>query len=229
MDGFERHSKFPQVVGAIDGCHIAVKAPNENAQDYINRKGFFSITLQGLVDCNYLFRDILVGWPGKCHDARIFKNSPLYQQCVSGNLFPQSLSRNISGRLVSPLIIGDSAYAIENWLMKPYSDTGAITNDQTYFNNCLSKARVVVENGFGRLKGRFRCLSKQLETNVENSCVIISACCILHNFCEAREQTFRDDWIENIDTVGVPSERSNSREGNDIRKCIKDYLWNNNA
>ena len=49
---------FPQVVGALDVCHIAILAPNENPADYVNRKGFYSIILQGLVDSDYLFRDM---------------------------------------------------------------------------------------------------------------------------------------------------------------------------
>ena len=57
---------FPQVVGAIDGCHIAILAPNETPEDYVNRKVFYSIILQLLVDSKYLFRDVYVGlaWEG---------------------------------------------------------------------------------------------------------------------------------------------------------------------
>ena len=52
---------FPQVVGAVDECPVAILAPNENPEDYVNRKGFYSIILQGLVDSSYLFRDVYVG------------------------------------------------------------------------------------------------------------------------------------------------------------------------
>lgn len=38
---------FPGVIGAIDGCHIEMKQPPGNANDYYNRKGTHSIILQG--------------------------------------------------------------------------------------------------------------------------------------------------------------------------------------
>lgn len=52
------------------------------------------------------------------------------------------------------------------------------------FNYKLSSVRLTVENAFGRLKGarRWRCL-KRLESDVNNVPVIITAACILHNFC----------------------------------------------
>ena len=74
---FFNRAGFPQVVGALDRCHVAILAPNENPADYINRKGFYSVILQALVNIDYLFRDVYVGWPGKVHDSRVFKNSPL--------------------------------------------------------------------------------------------------------------------------------------------------------
>ena len=98
MAEFEEISGFPQAVGAIDGCHIRIKAPNENPEDYVNRKDYHSIVLQGLVDSKYLFRDIFAGWTGKSHDARIFKNSPLFKECQNRTFLPINLSREICGK-----------------------------------------------------------------------------------------------------------------------------------
>ena len=36
--------------------------------------------IQGLVDANYHFLDICVGWPGSLHDARVFVHSSLYKK-----------------------------------------------------------------------------------------------------------------------------------------------------
>ena len=160
------------IVGAVDGCHLPISPPSNCREDYINRKQFYSIILQGLVDSDYFFRDIHVGWPGRVHDARVFKNSPLYDACCAQSFLPCNLGKRVSGVVVPPLIIGDSAYGLSNFLMHPFVDRGHLTQSQIEFNSRLSKTRVVVENGFGRLKGRFRCLAKRMEVSVPNCCVI---------------------------------------------------------
>ena len=72
-----------QCAGAIDGSHIPVRAPTLNHTDYYNRKGWYSIIIQAVVDHNYIFRDVCIGWPGSVHDARVFANSALYQKATS--------------------------------------------------------------------------------------------------------------------------------------------------
>ncbi|XP_073164825.1 probable tubulin polyglutamylase TTLL9 isoform X6 [Lepidochelys kempii] len=87
VDGFAAMG-FPNCGGAIDGTHIPILAPEHQAGEYINRKGYFSIVLQALVDHTGRFTNINVGWPGKVHDARIFRNSGLFQKLQEGTLFP---------------------------------------------------------------------------------------------------------------------------------------------
>lgn len=88
VEGFEACWGFPQVAGAIDGTHIPIIRPDESASDYYNRKGYYSIIMQSMVDFRGLFMDVYIGWPGKVHDARVFVNSSLYQRGRSSTLFP---------------------------------------------------------------------------------------------------------------------------------------------
>lgn len=37
MGEFEEEYGIPQIVGAIDGCHIEINAPPDNHDDYFNR------------------------------------------------------------------------------------------------------------------------------------------------------------------------------------------------
>ena len=48
---------FPQCFGAIDSSHIPIKAPDDFHADYYNRKGWYSIILQAIVDS---FTDLLI-------------------------------------------------------------------------------------------------------------------------------------------------------------------------
>jgi len=55
VDAFEEQYKFPQIVGAIEGCNIEINTPPENKEDYFNRKQYYSINLQGIVNPEYFF------------------------------------------------------------------------------------------------------------------------------------------------------------------------------
>ena len=99
---------FPQCFGAIDGSHIPIIAPSTDPLDYYNRKGFHSIVLQALVDHEYKFMNIFVGWPRSCHDARILANPSLFAKAEEGSLLPTT-TENISGVAVPVVILGDSA------------------------------------------------------------------------------------------------------------------------
>ena len=67
---YENKWGFPMCAGCNDGTHIPLLSPNENHKDYVNRKGFHSIQMQAVVDSRYLFRDVVVGWPGSLRSRR---------------------------------------------------------------------------------------------------------------------------------------------------------------
>ncbi|KAJ8910412.1 hypothetical protein NQ315_002864 [Exocentrus adspersus] len=46
------------VIGYIDGSHIEISKPKENQESYYNRKGYHSLLLQSIVNCNKKFIDV---------------------------------------------------------------------------------------------------------------------------------------------------------------------------
>ena len=175
--GFKRIGSIPNVIGAIDGSHIPIKAPHLFSVDYFNRKGFYSIVLQAVVDYKKKFLDIYVGWPGSTHDSRVLINSRLYNKFNNqNNLLPNYFNNKY--------ILGDGGYPNLSWLIVPYKDIGrGLTQQQTYFNLKHFQTRIKVEQAFGLLKGRWRCLLQNLEISFEIVSYIITA---FHNICKER-------------------------------------------
>ena len=230
VEGFSARWGFPQAAGAIDGTHIPILRPKgDSGADYYNRKGFYSIVMQAVVDFRGYFMDIYLGWPGKVHDARIFANSTFYHKGQTGTLLPD-WQRQLSGVEVPLVILGDPAYPVLPWLMKAYPEHSGMSAQQKLFNYRLSRARMVVENAFGRLKGRWRCLLKRNDSLLPNVILITTACVVLHNICE----TFRDDCLEewtvtDDNTLSIPATtgQSTSSASNVIRDAIASYIHSN--
>ena len=132
-----------------------------------------------------------MAWQGD--DARVFVNSSLYTRGNNGTLFPD-WNRNLCGTDVPIVILGDPAYPLLPWLMKPYVENDRTTTQQKLFNYRQSRARMVVENAYGRLKGRWRCLLKRLDFKLENVVPVVASCVVLHNLCEKFGDSFREEW-----------------------------------
>jgi hypothetical protein len=68
VNGF---TKYPGVVGVIDGSHINIKVPKTQNDSYTDRYLCQSINLLGICTFNRIFTYIFVGFPGSAHDARV--------------------------------------------------------------------------------------------------------------------------------------------------------------
>lgn len=66
--------------------------------------------------------------------------------------------------------------------MTPYPDPAPNSVEDTY-NGIQTTARGIIENTFGRLKNRWRCVHRDrtLHYKPEKCAQIIIACCVLHN------------------------------------------------
>ena len=186
----EELRQFPCSWAAIDGCHIPLKCPTGGLQankEYHNFKNFYSIVLMGMVDARRRFVWASCGFPGNSHDSIIFQSTSLWSKITGGQTIPD-IVKDVEGVKVPPLMLGDSAFPIQSWLMKPYT-SAVLTPLQQYFNYRLSRARMVIEEAYGELKGRWRVLQRKCESAQKEVRDNTLACIALHNICIERGET----------------------------------------
>ena len=76
----------------------------------------------------------------------------------------------VDGGEAPPVILGDGAFPLSSWIMKPHRDA-VLTPEKAYFNYRLSRARMIMVGAFDKLKGRsgiwFRkCGTKKATVNI---------------------------------------------------------------
>lgn len=155
------------------------------------------------------------GKPGSLHDARVLRLSSW--GLVEQGRFHPACTKNIGGVDVGYYLLEDSAYPLQNWLLKPFNDNDRLTMEQQTYNRKTSRARVVVENASGRLKGRWRCLLKKNDCDIELIKSMVVACCALHNLCESHGEDYHQDWdVSAEETIqAIPHDVEDGREARD--------------
>ena len=112
----------PHAVGALNGKHIAIKKPKKSDSEYFNYKGYFSLVLLALVDADYKFLLVNVGASGSSDDAQIFNGSKLRRRIENGRLgLPPPKPLGPGRPDLHYFLLGDDAFALMPWLVKPYS------------------------------------------------------------------------------------------------------------
>lgn len=130
--------------------------------------------LQAVCDHQLLFTDCCVGWPGSVHDSGVYQNSPLFQAAQSrySTVFP-----------ADSFLVGDAAYPLSKWVLTPFRDTNNLSEKANNYNFIQFSTRIVIEQAFAALKGRFRRLNYiDMDSVTDMSDVMLTAC-TLHNVC----------------------------------------------
>ena len=129
------------------------------------------------------------------------------------------------------MVLGDSAYPLLSWLMVPFQDA-VLTTEEQQFNKLHSSSRMIIENAFGLLKGRFRVLLKQVELETSNVDQVTLTCCTLHNYCIKEKEEYPEEWHMDSE-VGHPAPVNEGNEqysdewghdGQDTREMFLELL-----
>ena len=130
------------------------------------------------------------------HDARVLANSALYLRCNSKEWLQED-SLRVNNTNLSISLIGDSAYPILTWLMKPFSTFTPLSLQLKIFNYRICGGRIVVELVFGHTctKAHWRRLLKRNGVLIPNVPNVFAACCTLHNICEIHGDVFSEELV----------------------------------
>ena len=203
---------FPSCILSIDGFHVRICTPFEDENSFVCRKGYHSINCQTMSDADMKFADFVVRWPGCTHDSFIFRSSEVHDYL-----------RDNHTTLEKGVVLGDSGYALTNFLMTPYENPS--TPQQRRFNVAHKTTRCSVERAIGELKRRFSCLKSGLRVQPEKACIYISACMILHHIAKIlQEEDFEGDDGEDIECDPLPA-TANSLEGTAVRDHIANTFF----
>ena len=220
---FETLSDLPNIAGAIDGTHVKIRSPKDSAVDYFSRYQQHDVVVQAVVDGRKIFLDVAAGFPGSMHDARVLRNSSIYDRAEQGNILRAGPIHRIGPHEIQPYLVGDSAYPLSRWLQKPYPE-GTRDPNEIQFNYELSAARVKVECAFGILKSRWRILSYIEESSMRRISRIIVGCAVLHNFCIMNGDEWDDDDSDDGNDGQNPPYHATLDDGDAIREILKNYL-----
>lgn len=233
-EDFMRMWNMPNCLGAIDGKLVHIQRPVKCGGQYFNYKRSFSVNMMAVVDAKYRFLYVAVGAQGSANDASVFSESK-FGEALYKSTNPLSLpSAKVlpSTDIETPMFfVADEAYPLKTFLMKPFSARG-LSASERIFNYRLSRARRVVENSFGILTNRFRILRGQMQLQPDTACLVVLACCALHNFLRSNscanaeyEDDSSEDKVQGSTIDSVRHEPRLTGAGyNSQAKAIRDTL-----
>ena len=177
---------LPYCVGATDGSHIAIKSPLKGGSLYYTYKEYFSMVLMAVCNAHYCFTLGDIGSYGSNNDSDIFRNSFMREKFFSGKVnlqLPASLENSPVSLNTPYFIVGNKAFLLQTWYMRPYSGNG-IPEEKRIFNFRLPSTRRVLEKAFGILAARWRVTMRDTPSysnTTQATQANIQATIVLHN------------------------------------------------
>lgn len=121
------------------------------------------------------------------------------------------------------MILGDSGYAIEPWLIIPYLNPQ--TPDKRKYNRLFKSELVIIERCFGQLKRRFSFLHHPCRVPLRKVPKLIVCCIILHNVAKyLQDPDFPDPLDEGMNGGDVIVVNDNERQIRQIGCQVRNQL-----
>ena len=227
MIDFKALCGLPFCAGALDGTFMQIKKPTNFSDSYFCYKKFVAIIVLACVDARGVFTYINAGRPGSVGDSYTYRHCAMHHK-IENEEWLSHTQCTISGINIKPYIVADAAFPLSSTLMKCF-ESGQPTYKHS-FNYALIRTRRVVEQAFGRLKGRWKIMDGKC---CLNDPVFVSqvatVCCALHNVCERHQCPFEPGWLPN-ESAYVNTTPSNSQanvilgSGASVREAIAQYI-----
>ena len=190
-------SVFRGCVGALDGLTVLIKAPSaaeaENVLSYYS--GHYkhdSLNVQAMSNHCGKFLYFAVAAPGSSPDASALALTRL-QQWIDA--LPHGF-----------YVVADNAYIISEHTLIPFSGSQRAVPQHSCYNYFLSQLRIRVEQAFGQYSVKWRIIRKPLDTCLETSSKLLTACARLHNFIIDNDWQQCNEEITAVDVVGSLNE-----------------------
>ena len=211
--GFFDMFQFPDCVGAVDDTHVKIQKPRVDPVSYFDYKKAYSVHLQAVCDSKTRVLFYHIGAPGRNNDGGVAEMSGFNDILRSGRI-PDRYH-----------IVGDPAFALHQNLLNRYPGLHLQPWESRY-NWRQSRARMVVESLFGRLKGRWKVLLNPMPfRNLETINRIILTCVLLHNFLLTKDDMvlhprhhFQDDEYRRLVAAIDAAKEEALKDANKSRK-----------
>lgn len=132
--------------------------------------------------------------------------------------------------------LGDSAYALNAWLIKIFPNYANLNADERYFNRRIQTIRNLIERTIAVLKMRFRILldsERRLRYRETKAGLFVYACATLHNFLISNRfnvlQGINENELPNIqlDEIEVPNGRAGIARRNELVQLLHHQRMHN--
>jgi len=225
---FETIQGLPNCCGAIGATHIVMTLPSiDSSKEWHDCESNYSMVLQGIVDTDMRFRDIVTGLPGSMNDSRLLRTSGFFRLCERGERLNGPAKEFPKGSQIREYIVGDMGYPLLSWLITPYQGKD-LASSRVEFNTKHHATCQVAECALSRLKGTWRFLNNVIwRPDKHKLPIIILVCCLLHNIIIDRDENLSEHTpLPGHHDAGYKRQLNQSvdLQGQALRDTLSEYL-----